>query len=91
MFNISVIIIKTADLLLWAMSFLMFIRMIMSWIPMDDDNPVSDFVYGATEIIISPVRAVMVHFNIMQDTPLDMSFMVTALLLIIIRMFLPSF
>lgn len=61
----------------------MLIRAILSWFPMDD-NRFTDFLYGLTEPIIYPVRALFVRMNWFQQLPLDMSFMVTFLLLSVI-------
>lgn len=61
----------------------MLIRSILSWFPMDD-NRFTDFLYGITEPIIYPIRSLFVRMNWFQQSPVDMSFMITFLLLSVI-------
>ena len=58
----------------------MLVRAILSWFPMDE-NRFTDFLYGITEPIIYPVRTLFARMNWFQQSPLDMSFMITFLLL----------
>ena len=58
----------------------MMVRAILSWVPMDE-NRFTNFLYGITEPVIYPVRALFVRMNWFQQSPLDMSFMITFLLL----------
>ena len=58
----------------------MMVRAILSWFPMDE-NRFTNFLYGITEPVIYPVRALFVRMNWFQQSPLDMSFMITFLLL----------
>lgn len=43
-----------------------------------------------TEPFVMPVRAVMVHFNIGQDSPIDLAFTLTYIILTIVQLFLPA-
>lgn len=38
---------------------LIFLRCIISWLPMNRDNPLLNFVYSLTEPILSPIRTVI--------------------------------
>lgn len=58
----------------------MMIRAILSWLPIDD-NKFTDFLYGLTEPIIYPIRALFVRMNWFQQSPLDMAFFITFLIL----------
>ncbi len=58
----------------------MLVRAILSWFPMEESR-FSNFLYGITEPVIYPVRALFIRMNWFQQSPLDMSFMVTFLLL----------
>lgn len=71
-----------------ALQFLMFARAIMSWLPIDDDNPIDNFLYAVTEPFIAPVRAVIERFGWFEGMPIDMSFFITFILLSILEMFL---
>lgn len=90
MYYVLVILVNALDIALSAMWLLMTIRAILSWLP-DFDNAFTDFVFGVTEIVISPIRALLEKFDIMQGLPIDMSFMFAYMLIIFVQMLLPSF
>ncbi len=58
----------------------MLARAILSWFPIDS-NKFIDFLYGLTEPFIYPIRALFVRMNWFQNLPIDMSFMVSYLLI----------
>lgn len=74
-------------LLLSAVQLAMLVRAILSWFPMDS-NRFTDFLYGITEPFIYPVRMLFERMNWFQNLPIDISFMVTYLLLSLIILFL---
>ena len=66
---------------------LMFIRAIMSWF-IDHSNKFYGFLISITEPVISPVRKLLSKTSFARGTPIDLSFLVTYLLLEIVRMVL---
>ena len=74
-------------LLLSAVQLAMLARAIMSWFPMEP-NRFTDFLYGITEPFIYPVRLLFERMNWFQNLPIDISFMVTYLLLSLLILFL---
>jgi uncharacterized protein YggT (Ycf19 family) len=56
-------------------------RAILSWIPLDEDNPVETFLYGVTEPVIYPIRVLFYKLNWFVGFPFDMAFMAAILLL----------
>lgn len=68
---------------------LMIVRMLLSWMPVDDSSPLLNFVYALTEPLILPVRIVLERSQTVQALPIDLSFFVSFLLLGIIQMALP--
>ncbi|NLY43964.1 MAG: YggT family protein [Clostridiaceae bacterium] len=38
------------------MGYLIFARVIISWLPIDRDNPIVQFIYQVTEPVLAPVR-----------------------------------
>lgn len=81
---------KTVALVLDVVSIAMLVRMILSFFAPDPtENRFYLISCYVTEPFIAPVRAVMVHFNIGQDSPIDWAFFVTSILLGIIGSFLP--
>lgn len=68
-----------------ALQFCMFIRAVMSWIMPDSDGPVTQVIYAVTEPLMFPVRCLVEKIPALRDLPIDISFMITYLLLILIQ------
>ena len=81
---------RTINLLLSAVSFAMLLRMLLSFFMMEEDSRLLNFLTIITEPFITLVRAILVRFNIGQDSPIDWSFSLTYLLIAIAQMFLPT-
>lgn len=88
MYQVLYVISATVRYLIAAIQLLMFARAILSWIPMDDDNPIENFLYAVTEPVILPVRSVIERFGWFEGMPIDMSFFITFLLLSVLEMLL---
>lgn len=67
----------------------MMFRAIMSWLPIDEDSNIANFLYAMTEPVIYPVRMLLERIKVTSDLPIDISFIVSFLLLSIIQMLLP--
>ena len=76
---------NVAYLLIGAIQTLMFIRAILSWLPMLEGNSLTEFVYQVTEVVIYPVRCVLERIEALAALPLDLSFFVTFILLSILQ------
>ena len=74
---------------LGALQILMLVRAVMSWFMPDEDNRLYLFVVSVTEPVIFPVRALLERIPAIAELPLDLSFMVTYLLLSLIQSLLP--
>ena len=61
----------------------MFVRAILSWFP-GQGGTFERFIYAVTEPLLLPVRKLFDLFDIRPDLPIDLSFTVTFLLLVII-------
>ena len=66
---------------------LLFIRAIFSWFP-GQGGAFANAIYTLTEPILYPVRKLFSLLDIRSDLPLDISFSVTCILLVVIRMIL---
>ena len=88
MYQVLYVISTTVRYLIGVVQFLMFARAIISWLPIDEDNPIVNFLYAVTEPVILPVRAVIERFGWFEGMPIDMSFFITFLLLSILEMML---
>lgn len=82
------VITATIRIFITVMQFLMMGRAILSWFPLDEDNPIEEFLYSVTEPVIAPVRSVIEHFGWFEGLPLDMSFFITFILLSVLEMLL---
>ena len=76
----------TLSVLLGALELLMLGRAILSWLPIDEDNPLVRFLHTMTEPVIYPVRIFLERFDLFQGLPIDMSFFFTFILISILSM-----
>lgn len=82
-------IIQIVHIMLTVMQFMMFGRAIMSWFAQDDENKIARFLFVVTEPVVAPVRAFISKIEYFNRFPVDISFIVTILMLMIVRMILP--
>ena len=84
MYAIYQFIAGTVRVIFVVLDILMLGRALLSWLPLDEDNPIEDFLYNVTEPVIMPVRAICDHFGWFEGLPLDIPFLITAFLIMII-------
>ena len=82
-----VVIANIVRIILTVLQLAMLLRAILSWFPMEP-NGFTDFLFGITEPIIYPIRALFNRFNWFQNSPIDISFSVAYILLFVISMLL---
>ena len=68
------------DYLVNAVLIAIFVRAILSWFPVNRDNPIVAVVFQITDPILSPVRRIMPARGI-----IDLSPMVTIIVIVVIR------
>lgn len=88
MYQLLYVVAATVRFLLAAIQFLMLARAIISWLPFEEDHPLVTFLVAVTEPVIMPVRAVIERLGLFEGMPIDMSFLITFMLLSILEMFL---
>lgn len=89
--SVAVFVIKNiVILLLSAIQFAMLARAILSWFPMFE-NKFVDFLYAITEPFINPIRQLFVKMNWFQGLPIDISFLVTFMLISLVSQILILF
>ena len=71
------------------MNFLIFARVMMSWIVRDHSNPIVQFIYQVTEPILAPIRSFLVRLGI--GGMLDFSPIVAMLLIQLLGGFILGF
>ena len=79
------------DVLLTALYFAIFIRVILSWLPLDEDGPFVSFVYLVTDPVILPIRALLERTGLLQNSPIDFSTLIAMLLLMLVQTLIGGF
>ncbi len=64
---------------------LLFLRALLSWMPLEEDNALIRFLYVLTEPALIPIRSLFERMGWFENLPIDMSFSATVLLLGILR------
>ena len=82
--NVLYIFAQLVSLLFAALNLAMLIRAITSWMP-GLDGAWLDFVYMITEPVIIPVRAFFDRIGAFKNSPIDFSFMIAYMLLMIVE------
>ena len=63
-------------------------RAVLSWFTMGEQTKIGAFLYVVTEPLIMPIRGLCNRFGWFQGTPLDMPFLITSLLMMMVSSFL---
>ena len=87
----TTILIGTGRALLIILQVSMLLRALLSWFPINEDNPILLFVQMVTEPIIAPIRALFDKFGWFENFPLDVSFIVAYFLLMILQVVMGVF
>lgn len=84
------VVIYFALYLIKLISICMFIRAILSWFNVNANNPIIKFLYVVTEPAIVPMRKLFQKMNWFQNTPLDISFAMTYLVIFVLELIIES-
>ena len=84
------VIARTVQVLLGFLETAMFLRAILSWFIADEENRLMVFLYAVTEPIILPIRALCSRIKALEESPLDIPFFITMLLLTLLNGLLPA-
>lgn len=82
---------RLVSALLSLMQVAMLIRAILSWIPAWGGSAFGDLIYTVTEPVVAPIRALADRMGWFRNSPIDFSFMIAYLLLIILQNVVASF
>ncbi len=83
------VIARTGQLLLGLIELAMFLRAILSWFIMDDDNRFMAFLFIVTEPFVLPIRLLLSRIKAIDESPLDISFFVAFLVITVLNSVLP--
>lgn len=78
------LLVGTAQALLVALEICMLVRAVLSWFPIKEDNPILLFTTMVTEPLVAPIRALFDKLGWFQNVPLDVSFFVAYLILMMV-------
>ena len=78
----------TALALLSVIELAMFVRAIMSWFDQTGESKISMFLYAVTEPVILPVRRLCEKMHWFEGVPIDIPFMLTWLILMVLQLIL---
>lgn len=87
MYYVLVITASVVRTFFYVVDLAMLLRAIFSWFPMEP-NKFTDLLYTITEPFIYPVRRLFQRMNWFQNSPLDMAFFFTCLLISLVTLFL---
>ncbi|PKM63398.1 MAG: hypothetical protein CVU97_00215 [Firmicutes bacterium HGW-Firmicutes-21] len=87
--ELLVITTTTVAVFVTALSYLILARVILQLFA-SDESPVFEFCYAVTEPVVSTVRSALSRVGSLADSPLDLSYVATFILLTIMRLMLPS-
>ncbi len=87
----SYVLVQCVLLFIDIVTLCMTIRMIMSWLFAESESKLERVLYVVTEPLILPIRALCDKFGWFQGVPIDIPFFITALLLMLVRLFLEGF
>lgn len=91
MLDIVWFVVKTLlSLCINSLLIIMFVKAVMSWIAPTLDHPIMSFVSGVTELVVYPVRMLLMRFDFVRTFPLDLSFLATSIILVLLRTLLSS-
>ena len=85
------VVTKLVSVFLGAEQLLMMFRAVLSWLPVDEDSDISNFLFAMTEPVIYPVRMLLDRFEGLDELPIDLSFIISFMLLSLVQMLLPTF
>ncbi len=85
------LMVRLVTLLLTFLDVALLLRAIFSWFPDLDDTKLGDFIYMVTEPVLLPVRNLFSRFSLFQNSPIDLSFLITVLLLSAVQTALGAF
>ena len=82
------VIVRCVLIFIDVVSIAMLGRAVLSWFTMGEQTRIGAFLYVVTEPLIMPIRNLCGRFGWFQGVPLDMPFLITSLLMMLVSSFL---
>ncbi len=80
---------KTVYFGLVVMQLLIFLRVMLSWFMLDDENAVIEFICDTAELFVAPIRALLEKSEWVRGLPFDISYIVAFVIISIVKNALP--
>lgn len=77
-------------ILLELLTYAMMIRMLYPLFGNPEESKLYNFVFCASEPFITPIRFILLKFNLFQDTPIDVPFFISYIVIIFLKALLPA-
>ena len=84
------IVVGIVSITISVLELLIMARVVVSWFPIDEEGPILNFLYLATETFLAPIRAVLERIRSLNDLPLDLAPFFAVMILMIIKILLPQ-
>jgi uncharacterized protein YggT (Ycf19 family) len=79
------VLVSTLSLLIDGILLVMTITAILSWFPAGSDSKFQRVMFAMVEPVLMPMRVLFAHMGWFQGLPIDMSFMATCLVLVLMQ------
>ncbi len=81
----NILIYQSFEMLIRIIDWIILIRVLLSWIPLDRDNPIVKIVYGLSEPLLYPIRQLLKKSPLGEGMMLDFSPIILLLILQVIQ------
>lgn len=88
MSSLQILLIKAVDMFFYVMEILIFVRIILSWLPMGYNNPIGQFLIAMTEPILGPCRRMLDKSPLGGGMMLDFSPIIALILMMLAKQLL---
>lgn len=88
--QIVYVIVNLSSFMLLVIQLLMTCRALLSFILVDGDDKISNFLYHATEPVIYPLRLLFEKLGLFEDMVIDIPYIATYLILSMVQVLLPT-
>ena len=89
--TVTFVVTRICTIALDFLSFALLIRVVLFWIPLDEDNKIDSFFYAITEPVIIPMRLLLDRFESIRMMQIDIPLLLTAIVISILSTVLSSY
>ena len=90
MSTVLLILAATVTIYLTALTFMMVLRVLYPFFSAAEDRKAYSFLYATTEPFLMPVRGVLSRIEFFASSPVDFTYIITVMLVMVVQLLLPS-